>query len=994
MTGHGSRTGARRTGLALVAVSVVAALAACVPACSEPRVVLPAGVDAASGADADVDAGSPVPAPPGRIQVEAAADLRTGEDGTRATFTVRLGSRPTSSVIVPVASSNEGEVKVDPSALSFSPEDWSTPKTVTAIGQNDDIADGDRVVSITLGAATSADARFNGLRGAPVTVTNADDDVAGVQVSPPLPAASTTEAGGTTTFTVRLRSKPEDNVTIGLTSTRPTEGMPDQAALVFTASNWNVAQTVTVTGKDDPVADGDQSYAITLSKAQSLDPKYAAIDPPDVALVNLDDDVPGFFVSPPMSAKTTEAGGTTSFTVRLRSKPTADVKIPVSSSKPLEGQPSTGELTFTPLDYDQVQTVTITGQNDDVDDGDQAYAIVLGAVTSADGAYAGLDPPDVSLTNEDDDTAAVLVGAPAPGTQTTESGGQVTFTVALASEPTADVTIGVSSSKDAEGTPDVSELVFTAANWNVAQTVTVTGQDDDVDDGNVGYSILLAAAQSLDAKYAAIDPPDVALTNVDDDAAGISVGLPSPGTTTTESGAQITVDVVLQSQPLADVTIPVSVSRPAEASADKNQLVFTSGNWNVAQTITVTGKPDDVDDGDQGYDLVLGAAASADGLYAGRNPPDVALTNIDIDTAGLVVSAPAPSSATTETGGQVTFTVALRSKPLANVTVPISSTKPTEGKADKAQLVFTSGNWSVAQTVTVTGQPDNVDDDDQSYAISLGATTSGDGLYAGLTSSVALTNLDACGNGNLDGAEQCDDGNATKCDGCESCERRRWLSLPANASASVPSIAAALPVGDLCVEAWARVLTPPSGDAVLVSSTSAGTNSAFLLRCQNTGAGAGRLVFATETASGLVEAVASGTGCSDGAWHHFAGCRKVSGATVTNTVFLDGVLRATASGSVTRVGANTTVIFGGVTYASEGLAGAIDEVRISNVVRYTANFTPVRRHTPDASTLALWHLDEGAGTTFGDASGNGYSGTLGAGASWAIDTGYNAAVCQ
>ena len=71
-----------------------------------------------------------------------------------------------------------------------------------------------------------------------------------------------------------------------------------------------------------------------------------------------------------------------------------------------------------------------------------------------------------------------------------------------------------------------------------------------------------------------------------------------------------------------------------------------------------------------------------------------------------------------------------------------------------------------------------------------------------------------------------------------------------------------------------------------------------------------------------------------------------------------------------------------------------DEVRISSSVRYAASFVPARRLNVDATTVALWHLDEGGGTTFADASGNGHTGTLGVGTGWAPDTGYSAAVCQ
>jgi hypothetical protein len=60
-------------------------------------------------------------------------------------------------------------------------------------------------------------------------------------------------------------------------------------------------------------------------------------------------------------------------------------------------------------------------------------------------------------------------------------------------------------------------------------------------------------------------------------------------------------------------------------------------------------------------------------------------------------------------------------------------------------------------------------------------------------------------------------------------------------------------------------------------------------------------------------------------------------------------------------------------------AGALDDVRISSSVRYTANFTPPAiLAAPDANTLAQWSFNEGAGQTVTDASANGRTGTLGA----------------
>ena len=46
--------------------------------------------------------------------------------------------------------------------------------------------------------------------------------------------------------------------------------MPDTAELTFTSGNWNGAQTVTVTGVDDPDIDGNIGYTIVLDPASTV----------------------------------------------------------------------------------------------------------------------------------------------------------------------------------------------------------------------------------------------------------------------------------------------------------------------------------------------------------------------------------------------------------------------------------------------------------------------------------------------------------------------------------------------------------------------------------------------------------------------------------------------------------------------------------------------------------------------------------------------------
>src|SRR4051812_2485281 len=101
-------------------------------------------------------------------------------------------------------------------------------------------------------------------------------------------------------------------------------------------------------------------------------------------------------------------------------------------------------LSPSPLQIGTRQTVTVTGVDDLVDDDDVAYTIITAAATSSDPNYSGLNAANVQLTNVDNDTAGITV-SPTSGLITTEAGATSTFTIVLDTQPTASVTIALSS---------------------------------------------------------------------------------------------------------------------------------------------------------------------------------------------------------------------------------------------------------------------------------------------------------------------------------------------------------------------------------------------------------------------------------------------------------------------------------------------------------------------------------------------------------------------
>jgi len=442
--------------------------------------------------------------------------IAVSESGTADTFTVVLTARPLTEVVLDMHSGNTDEVIVGSTQLTFTPADWNIPQVVTVSGVDDTpaVADGDQVVTVTVSvnAAASNDA-WGALTDQFVSVTNRDNDVAGFTLDP-ANGLVTWEAGGIATFTVRLTSQPTARVTIDLSSSDPTEGTVTPATLTFLPSAWDQPQTVTVTGMDDSLDDGDVDYIVVTAAAVSGDVNFNGVDPADVSVTNRDDDTAGVAIL--------RGGGQTlvreglfsdTYSINLTSQPTADVVIAVTPDSQLSVSPAS--LTFTAANWYVPQVVTVTAVDDRAAEGTHSGQIAH-AATGADPTYVGTALPSLTAQINDNDTAGFAV-SPAGGLVTSETGEQGSFTVRLTSQPTDDVTIGLSSNDLTEGTVLPASLTFTAGNWDVPQAVTIAGVNDDLHDGDQSYAIITAAAISADAGYHSLDAADVSVTNIDDD---------------------------------------------------------------------------------------------------------------------------------------------------------------------------------------------------------------------------------------------------------------------------------------------------------------------------------------------------------------------------------------------------------------------------------------------------------------------------------------------
>lgn len=244
------------------------------------------------------------------------------------------------------------------------------------------------------------------------------------------------------------------------------------------------------------------------------------------------------------------------------------------------------------------------------------------------------DPLLVSL-NLDADASIAFAAA---NSNFAETAGMVNVAINLNAMALFDAQVRVQST----GGSAISGVDYTAVDQIVTIAAGATTADVSIDllddllvEGNETITLTLSNAQG--AQLGAISSHSLTIT--DDDTAGITVN-PTAGLMTDEGGATDVFSVVLDSAPLAEVTIPVVSNNTAEGTVSAAQLLFDVANWNVPQAVTVTGVDDALVDGDQNYTIVLGPTQSTNGAWDGLFVPDVDVTNVDNDVAITLITGP------------------------------------------------------------------------------------------------------------------------------------------------------------------------------------------------------------------------------------------------------------------------------------------------------------------------------------------------------------------
>lgn len=571
------------------------------------------------------------------------ATLTVSEPDTSAIFTVALTSEPTATVTVDLVSGDSSECTV-PISTTLNAGNWRNGVSVTVTAADDFVDDETQLCTVGT-STTSSDQNYQAIAIEDVAVNVADDDVAGVVVSPQ--QLTTSEPAGTTAFSITLTSEPTATVTVQLQSGDSGEcAVP--ATVSLDASTWNKGISVPVQALDDRIDDADQS-CVVATDVTSADGDYDGISAADVDVTVQDDGDTAAIIVSTEAVTVSEPIGTSSFTITLNSEPVAPVTITLQASDSSEC--SADSVTLDATNWENGVTVLARATDDDVDDGTQLCVLQTSAV-SDDPLYNAMAVADVTATVEDEDVAGMLQSTTV--VTTTEPDGIAAYTISLTSEPVATVTVALTSDDTTACTVPAS-VALDATNWRDGVAIPVMAVDDYHIDGTQHCTVSNSVTSS-DPLYAVMTLNPVNATILDEDAAGVV--LASADESMSELDGSTVVTVALTSEPTANVTVTLTSIDTTECTisggATTESVTLTPTQWQQGIAVTATAVRDDLDDGSQRC-IITATAASDDTDYQDVAADPFAIMVTDGNQSAMEVSFTA-SKAIAEIGDVITYT--------------------------------------------------------------------------------------------------------------------------------------------------------------------------------------------------------------------------------------------------------------------------------------------------------------------------------------------------
>ena len=500
----------------------------------------------------------------------------------------------------------------------------------------------------------------------------------------------TVNEGGSASYTVVLNSMPTADVTLTLSS--DDSNVMTTPTLIFTTSNWNMEQKVTVTAAED---DNTANETVQLSYTATGGSNYDDFELPVQSVIVTDNDVAGVTSTAGTTLTVTE-GNAVSYDLILNTQPSADVTIALTSSNPQAVTVMSSSMTFARSSWDRARTITVTAVEDD-NAIDETVSISYevsggdyGSVTMANQRVAVTDNDTVGITSTGGDTISVT------------EGGTNSYTLVLDTQPAGTVTITLTSSNTTI-TVSPNLITFNQNNWNQLQPVAIAGvQDTDVESetAQITYNV---------SGYGNANLTPQAVTVIDDDMATLSI---TPTTIAEASGTAtmtlnlsggtlrnnlvVTLNAVSGTATVGAIGTASSALGTADVALAAATATILAGESSTQFTVNLNN--DDIAEGTESFDISM--STNTENVEV-RSPVTVSIT--DDDTGGITSTGGA-SVAVTE-GSEASYTLVLTSQPADTVTIELTSSD-TSAVTVNSPISFSTTDWNTAKTVTLTGEED------------------------------------------------------------------------------------------------------------------------------------------------------------------------------------------------------------------------------------------------------------------------------------------------
>ncbi len=555
---------------------------------------------------------------------ESGGSTIVDESGGNDSIVIVLGSEPTGDVVFSLTANDSTEATIAPSTLTFTTSNWNSAQIATVTGVDDNLDDDNvsNTVIVAVNQNNTADTKYDALDNQSVTVTTTDNDSA-PKVTLLSSSSSFAENNGTTVLTATLDTAATSDITVALFlsggGTLDTDYSISSTTLNIPADNMTA--TATLTGISDQFVEGSESIVIDISGVSGGNASESGTQQQVITIT--DDDNATVMIA---DVSALESAGTVTVALRLNNAVAGGFTVGVATT---DGTATAGSdytalsstVTFAG-NAGETQQVSITLDNDSIVEDNET--ITIGMSNASNSGVIVTDTATVNITNDD------TVGFDLSGTtaSVSENGTSSSISVVLMSEPTANVTLALSDNDTSEVVYPTS-VIFGSGNWSTSQTITLTGKDDSVDDGN--QTTLLTLTPS-GGGYGGLSAQTLTVTTTDNDTVGFSLS----GTTASvsENGTSSSISVVLMSEPTANVTLALSDNDTSEV-VYPTSVIFGSGNWSTSQTITLTGKDDSVDDGNQTTLLTL---TPSGGGYSGLSAQTLTVTTTDDDAPYVAIT--------------------------------------------------------------------------------------------------------------------------------------------------------------------------------------------------------------------------------------------------------------------------------------------------------------------------------------------------------------------